>query len=115
MIILNFILALLLTIIIEIIVAYLFKIKTKNQILIIILINVITNPALNWFVYLLNQFDIIKKNIFLILFSEAIVVLIEGKLIKKYVVDKNAYYISFAMNLCSFLIGLLIFPNWIII
>lgn len=103
--------ALVLTIVVEIIVAGFFGLRNKAEISAVVLINLITNPAMN-FVILLNNYFWLKNNttIFTVCL-EIIVVVIEWKLLvySRRLNNKKSFVLSLSMNAASFLAGLLIF------
>ena len=103
---------LLMTILIETIVAYLLKIKDKDELLNIALINIITNSILTLiiqaYVYYLgfDHINILKYIIIPIL--EIVIVYVESILFKKYLKeDRNYLKISFILNMSSFVGGML--------
>jgi len=101
---------LLLTIIIELLVAYILKVRNKMDLINIILVNILTNPLLVSTVNLISiNYGLKISYIFLAIF-ELLVVFIEGFIYKKYLDFKkiNPYLLSFILNLCSYLSGLLI-------
>lgn len=113
---------LLLTIVIETIIAYFLNIKTKKELINIILINVITNTLLTLFIYCYvylitlntsyetygNSILLIVLLIFIIIpILELIIVFVEYKLFKKFLIgDRNYLLISFILNIGSFLGGI---------
>ena len=103
--------ALLLTIVIEGIIAWLFGLRSNREILTVLLINVITNPLLNYLIAVNGYFHLISQITVLILCLEMSVVLVEWRLLV-WVLRQNAkkmLMLSFVMNACSYLAGLLIF------
>lgn len=89
---------------------FLLGIRGKYNFLVLILVNIITNPVI---VYIANLLILLGRNailIWLIPLLEIIVVIIEGLLFKKYLDYKkmNVYLLSFIMNLLSFCIGIII-------
>jgi len=108
----NFLLALFLTFLIEILIAFILGYRNKTFFIIIFFINVITNPILNYLVQLNYLFEIFSNKILLILPLEIIVILTEW-LILVYVFDKRdktkLLILSIVMNLASFIIGLVLF------
>ena len=103
--------ALALTVVIEIGIAWLLGLRSKTEIGTILLINVITNPALNYLMLVNTSFHLISRTSLLLLFLEAIVVLAEWLLLR-YVLRhslKRTLALSVAMNACSYAAGLLIF------
>ena len=98
---------LILTIIIEIIIGLLLKIKNKKDILNITLVNLITNPiVVSIPVYINIKFGLLERNICLIIL-ELLTLFIEGFIYKKVLNYKkiNPYLISLILNLSSYLIG----------
>lgn len=96
-----------LTIIIEVIVAILLKVKDKKDLLNVILVNVITNPLVVTIpVYFNLKFGILERNI--VLYSlEILTVITEGGIYKKVLKYKriNPFVLSMILNLSSYLIG----------
>jgi hypothetical protein len=103
--------ALILTIVIEIIIAWLFMLRSKTELWALILINVITNPLLNYLMAVNGYFHLISQTTALILFLEAVVVLVEWRLLVWVLRQekKKMLVLSFVMNAASYLAGLLIF------
>lgn len=106
----SLLVSLLLTIFVEEIIGFLLGIRGKYNFLVLILVNIITNPVI---VYIANLLILLGRNailIWLIPLLEVIVVIIEGLLFKKYLDYKkmNVYLLSFIMNLLSFCIGIII-------
>ena len=95
------------TITIEISISRFCKIKTPKDIINIILANAITNPLVVTIPFYFNiYYGVWYRHISLFLL-EIITVFVEGKLYKKYLNNKqkNPYYLSFLLNISSFLIG----------
>jgi len=107
----KYLLVLLLTVVIELIIALFFGFKKKSQIIVIICINVITNPVLNYLLLLNYHFSIIKTELLLILFLEILVVLAEWRILvyALHQENKKLFILSLVMNSCSYLSGVLIF------
>ena len=103
--------ALLLTIAIEVIVALLFVLRSKQELWTVVLINVITNPLLNYLITVNGYFHLIPQTTILILCLEVAVVLVEWRLLVWVLRQstKKMLLLSFVMNTCSYLAGLLIF------
>lgn len=103
--------ALALTVAVEGLFALIFGLRSRNQLLAILVINVITNPALNFLVALNNYLGFINQNLILLLCLEVIVVFIEWKLLVYALQLKTgrAFLFSVILNTASFLAGLLIF------
>lgn len=101
---------LLCTILIEVVVAKILKVKEKQDFLNIILVNIITNPivvTMPIFVYLLYGY---KYEIITLYMLEIFTVFIEGFIYKKVLNYKkiNLYLLSFILNMFSYLLGLII-------
>jgi len=89
-----------LTVIIELVFALFLK---KRELLLIFLVNVLTNPIA---VFLAYMFD---RNIFIILFIEILVVIIEGVLYSKYSQHiKRPFMFSIFANAISYFIGVIL-------
>ncbi len=103
--------ALVLTILIELVVAYFLGYRTKLEIIAIVCINSITNPVLNYLLLLNHHFSIIKAEELLVLFLELAVVLVEWRLLVYALQQKSwkMFLLSMVMNSCSYLMGVLIF------
>lgn len=103
--------ALLLTILIETLLAFLiFKIKNKKDIINIILINALTNPLLNiTSLYILLKLGYLAYDVSIII-MEIIVFVGEGLFYKKVLQTKtiNPIILSLALNGASYLTGILI-------
>ena len=96
------------TIILEISLAYILKIKDKKDLLNIIIINFITNVSLNSFIFI--SYILSKKLIIHILILEITIIIIEGTFYKKKLKYKriNPYLISLILNIVSYSFSLLI-------
>lgn len=107
----SYLLAFCLTVAIELTVAYLFNFRKKLEIITIISVNLLTQPALNYLVFINNYFSFIKLNILIILLLELVVVLVEWKLMAYALPNKSKQLLilSFVMNLSSYISGLFIF------
>lgn len=98
---------LLLTIIIELIIALIIGIRDKKDIINVILVNVITNPIvvlLPIIIYIKFGYTFEKISLYIL---EVLTVLLEGLIYKKVLKYKkiNPFLISLILNLASFLIG----------
>ena len=104
-------LALLLTEIVEVTVALLLGYRRPREIIAVILVNLVTNPSLNYLLFLNDYFGMIRHRFPLILFLEAGVVLVEWALLVFALRGnkKSLLVLSLAMNACSYLTGVLIF------
>ena len=108
MILLNYLTALIFTIFIELIGAILFGYREKWFLVVLVLINIMTNPLLNYVISILYNFYF---NYTILFFLEIIVIFIEWMiLIYVFSEDKKKLFIlSLSMNLTSYLFGILIF------
>ncbi len=107
----SYLVALLLTIAIEIIVAIFFGYRKKSEIATIIFINLITNPLLNYLLFINGYFGITQINTTAILFLEIIIVLVEWLLLR-FALQQNSkklFALSLVMNFCSYIAGVLFF------
>ncbi len=104
------IVCLLSTIIVEVIVSLLLKVRDKKDILNIILVNIMTNPLLVSITVYINIFYGLKYKNIIIYPLEILVVLVEGLVYKRYIKYKkiNPYLLSLILNISSYLIGLFI-------
>jgi hypothetical protein len=112
MIIISLLTVLILTILIEETVIFLFGYKNKNTFMIIALVNVITNPIANYIVMTNNIFNIIKPDIPLVIILEVLIVYIEWEILEYALpIQKTQSYLilSIMMNLASFLTGIILF------
>ncbi|MFA6136098.1 MAG: hypothetical protein WC705_01955 [Candidatus Paceibacterota bacterium] len=107
----SYLLALLLTIVIELIIAFFFGFRKKIEIIAIVFINLFTNLILNYFLLVNDHFFFFKSSLLIILFLEIVVVLIEWKLLVFALQEKSRKLLalSLVMNFCSYIIGVLIF------
>lgn len=95
------------TIIIEVIVAYILRIKDKKDISNIILVNVVTNPlVVSIPIYMMVKYNYNMRIISLIVL-EILTVIVEGLIYLKVLKYKkmNPFIISIILNLSSYLIG----------
>jgi len=105
---------LLLTIVVEVIMSLILKVKNKKDILNIILVNIFTNPMVTSIgIYFNLKYGMSGRNISLI-FLELYALFIEGFIYKKVLNYKriNPFVLSFILNLSSFLIGEIINYLW---
>ena len=111
MLITSYLVALLLTILIEVFVALVFGYKRKKEILSVILLNLITQPVLNYFLLINSYFSLVSVSIQFILLLEIIVILVEWQLLVWTLQRKlkSLFVLSIVMNLASLTIGLSLF------
>lgn len=107
----SYLIALLLTIAIEVVVANFFGYRKKSEITTIIFINLITNPLLNYLLFTNGYFGITQTNTTIILFLEIVVVLVEWLLLGSVLQQnsKKLFTLSLVMNFCSYIVGVLLF------
>ncbi len=108
--ILSLIISLLLTILIELSISTFLGIKTRNDIRIVILVNICTNPIV---VYIANILKLLNNNLLYILtviVLEIIVVFVEFRLYNKSLKNykKSKFILSLVNNISSYIIGILI-------
>lgn len=107
----SFLLALSLTILIELIVAFFSGFRNRFEIAAIVCINMITNPLLNYLLLALGQFSNFKPGLLTVLLLELLVVVSEWKLLI-FALQKDIgelFKLSIAMNFCSYMFGSYIF------
>ncbi len=106
----NFFVALLLTVAIEIAVSLFFNIRNKYLFLSIIFINLITNLILNYFLWINNYLSLISVNMSTLLIFEILIVIIEWQLLVFAIKQssKRLFALSFTMNFCSFVVGVIL-------
>jgi hypothetical protein len=95
------------TIVIEVIFAYLFKVRDKKDLLNIVLANIITNPVIVTVTILINyKFGSTYYYISLVIL-EILVVIVEGLLYKKYLCFNkiNPFLLSMLLNILSYVSG----------
>jgi hypothetical protein len=107
----SYLLALFLTIVIELIAAFFFGFRKKIEIITIIFINLLTNPILNYFLLVNDYFSFFKSSLLIILLLEVVVVLVEWKLLVFALQEKpkKLLILSLVMNFCSYIVGVLFF------
>ena len=110
MILVNFLWALLITEVVEVTVAYLMGYRGKYFFTILILINILTNPLLNYILTVLMYFNVLDSHGFVIIILEILVVLTEYRIfIYAIPVNKKALFsLSLAINTSSYLTGLVV-------
>jgi len=107
----SYLLALFLTIVIELAVAFFFGFRKKLEIIAIIFVNLFTNPTLNYLILVNGNFSFFKINSLIIVLLEIMVVLIEWKLLAFALPEKSKKILtlSLVMNFCSYVVGAFIF------
>ena len=98
---------LLCTIIIEVLLALILKVKNKKDILNIILVNCITNPIVVVVPILTYLYYGYQMEIITLIFLEILTVIVEGLIYKKVLNFKkiNPYLLSVILNISSYTIG----------
>jgi len=106
----DFAIALSLTIVIECSVAFAFGLRTINALLAVAAINLITNPILNFFITVAKSLNLFQINVFSLLPLELLVIFVEWRMLIYSVngTTKKMFIVSFVMNMCSFISGLII-------
>lgn len=104
-------LALFLTILIEVVLAFFFGFRKKIEIITIVFVNLFTNPALNYLLLINSRFSLFKNNLVLVLFLEILVVVVEWRLLVFAFKEeqKRLLVLSIIMNFCSYIVGVLFF------
>jgi len=98
------------TIIVEVLIAFIFKIKSKKDYINIILVNMVTNPLVVVIPYIFYLYIGIYYRYISLLILEVLTILIEGYIYKKTLqINQNkCYKLSLMLNISSYLIGLII-------
>ena len=106
-------LALFLTLAIELAVAIAFGFRTRRELSVVALVNIITNPALNFFLMAAYNLALIRPTLSLILFLELLVVITELFLLAYTLRKKPVDLLLMVaiMNGASFLAGIAINPG----
>lgn len=107
----SYLIALLLTIAIEVSVAISFGFRKKYEIATIIFINLITNPLLNYLLFINGHFQILTIKTAEIIYLEILVVFVEWFLLI-FTLQQNKrklFSLAFVMNFFSYISGYLIF------
>jgi hypothetical protein len=110
MIVISLISAFLITAIIEFIVAYLMGYRGKDFYIILALVNVITNPLLNYVLLILYFFNLLYYDFAVIIILEILVVLSEWRILSWAMPkqDKSFLLLSIVINVSSYLVGVLL-------
>ncbi|MGN1371814.1 MAG: hypothetical protein ACI4XM_06040 [Candidatus Coprovivens sp.] len=98
------------TILIEAIIGFIIGIRKKEDIIIVILVNILTNPLVTSIpTFILIEYGKLSRIISLIIL-EILTFIIEGFIYKKtlYYKKANPYIISLILNICSYTLGLII-------
>ena len=95
------------TIIIELLIGVVLRVKDKKDFLNIVLVNILTNPLLvSVSTLILYRYGLKIRNLSVII-MEALVVLVEGFIYKKYIKYEkiNPYILSLILNASSYFVG----------
>ena len=95
------------TLIIELVIAKILKVKEKKDLINIVLVNIVTNPIVVLFPYVIGLYVGIKYRHISLFILELFAFLFEGLIYKKYFKYNriNPYVVSLILNLSSYLIG----------
>lgn len=98
------------TIIIELIISLIIKVRDKRDLINIILANILTNPIVVTLPFSLNILYGIKYYYISLITLEILTIIIEGLIYKKYLKYQNInpYILSLILNISSYVIGLII-------
>ena len=99
-----------LTIVIEWAVVFLFGYRDRGVFLVVALINMVTNPLLNYVIAVINYLNLFEVTMPVLLIFESMVILAEWRLLNLATNEgsKKMLILSTAMNLSSFLLGLIL-------
>jgi hypothetical protein len=105
----SYAVALSITLLAELPLAFVLGFRGRKTLLCIALVNIITNPAANWFWSLFAYFG--QATIWAVLVIESVVVVVEWKFLEYITETKSATLLlaSLAMNATSFTVGVLLF------
>ncbi len=109
----SYLLALGLTLIIELSVAYALGFRNAKSLLSVICVNLISHPLFGYFLWINQSAAFIPINYYSIIILEIIITIVEAALLFFALKQKFAtmLWLSLAMNFTSFAIGQLIFKN----
>lgn len=98
------------TIVIELIIAYILKVRNSKNFINIVLVNIVTNPIVSSLPYIIYLIYGIKYRIFSLIILETWAFVTEGLIYKKYLNYKKLtpFILSLILNLSSFLLGVII-------
>ena len=111
-----YLLALFLTLITELAVAWILGYRKRKYFWVILAVNFITHPLLGCFLWLNSIKTILSLNYITVVLLETVIVIIESGLM--YLILREKYFdllkLSFSINLASFLLGFLFFDySWV--
>ncbi|MDD7465417.1 MAG: hypothetical protein PUK59_04170 [Actinomycetaceae bacterium] len=97
------------TLVCELIVAFIWGMTKIRSIIVVILVNLITNPLLNLIMVTLSFSSMGRDSLWLLLLFEPAVFLLEGYLYQRTIADiPHPFLFSFAANMASASVGMLI-------
>ena len=98
---------LIITIIVEVFIAYLLKVRDKKDYLNIILVNIITNPLVVLFPYLIYLYHGLTARYLSLIILELFAFLTEGYIYHKVLKYQkiNGFILSLILNLSSYILG----------
>jgi hypothetical protein len=107
----SFLFPLLLSLAIEVSIALIFGYRSKLVLLGVVLVNLVTNPLLNYFLWLNAFFGFFTTAIINLVLLEILVVLVEWVLLTLALRQgyKSLLFLSAVMNFVSFITGLVLF------
>ncbi|MCX8190153.1 MAG: hypothetical protein N3F05_02915 [Candidatus Diapherotrites archaeon] len=109
----DFAIALVLTEVIELTVAWMLKYRQRHELIVIFLVNLATNPLANFIVLFVYNLGLLKINLIFLLAVEAFVVAAETLLLSHALEKKpkEVFMLALAMNAFSFAAGVLLNPK----
>jgi hypothetical protein len=110
----DFLFALVATIIVEVSVGLLLGYRRAREVIAIVLVNVVTNPSLNYLLVANERWHLFVRSTASLLGLEAIIVVVEWALLMfalPYRKRRNLFVLSFVMNSCSCIAGAIVYPG----
>lgn len=101
--------SLVLTLIIELSISWILGIRNRNNIIVVICVNICTNPVVVYIANCMLYFEIEVYNL-IIMIMELLVVIVEYQMYKKYLTNyqKSPFILSIVNNAISYGLGVLI-------
>jgi len=111
MIVINLISALLLTEVVEFVAAYIMGHRGKEFYIALVLVNLITNPLINYILLVLYTLKLLHFRLIIIIILEIIVIISEWRILSYALPKKIKSFLtlSIAMNISSYLVGVMIY------
>lgn len=99
--------ALFFTILIEVVVAFLLRVKEKKDLINVVLVNVVTNPIVVLFPYVIGMYHGNTYRYIALAILEVLTVIFEGFIYKKHLNYKkiNPFLLALILNAASYFIG----------